>query len=88
MLVFDEVKIKEGIVCNKRDCRIIGFIDLGPVNNTMLNFKNSPSDSEPTLPIAKQMIAFMVRRLFIKLRFPYAHYSATGITADLLFHLA
>ena len=50
-LVFDEVKIKEGIVYNKHDCRIIGFVDLGPVNNTLLNFENSLSDSEHTLLI-------------------------------------
>ena len=61
---------------------------MGPVNNTLLNFENSQSDSKPTLPIAKQMLTFMVRGFFIKLWFPYAHYSTAGITANLLFPLA
>ena len=87
-LVFDEVKIKEGIVYSKHDCKIVGFVDLGPVNNTLLNFESSLSDPEPITPVAKQMLTFMVRGLFIKLHFPYAHYPTSGITADLLFPLA
>ena len=90
-LVFDEVKIKEGIVYDKHDCKIVGFVDLGPVNNTLLNFESSLSDPEPTTPswpVAKQMLIVMVRGVFIKLHFPYAHYPTSGITADLLFPLA
>ena len=88
-LVFDEVKIKEGIVYNKHDCRIVGFVDLGPINNTLLNYESSLSDSEPSpiMPVAKQMLTFMVRGLFIKLQFPYAQYATSGITAELLFPL-
>lgn len=87
-LVFDEVKIKEGIVYNKHDCSIVGFVDLGPVNNTLLNFESSLSQSESTtMPVAKQMLTFMVRGLFIKLHFPYAQYPTSGITAELLFPL-
>ena len=86
--MFDEVKIKEGIVYSKHDCNIVGFVDLRPVNNTLLNFESSLSDPEPITPVAKQMLTFMVRGLFIKLHFPYAHYPTSGITADLLFLLA
>ena len=85
-LVFDEVKIKEGIVYSKQDCKIVSFVDLGPVNNTLLNFESSLSDPEPITPVAN--ITFMVRGLFIKFCFPYAHYPTSGITAALLFPLA
>ena len=41
--VFDEMKIKEGIVYDKYECRIIGFVDLGVVNNTLLSFERDAS---------------------------------------------
>jgi len=88
-IVFDEVKIKEGIVYNKHDCRIVGFIDLGVINNTLLTFENSLSDNSiQPMPVASHMLTFMVRGLFIRLRFPYAYYPTGGITADLLFPIA
>ena len=70
-LVFGEVKIKEGIVYSKHDCKIVGFVDLGPVNNTLLNFESSLSDPEPITSVANQMLTYVVRGLFIKLHFPY-----------------
>ena len=85
-LVFDEVKIKEGIVYNKHDCKIVGFIDLGPINNILLKFENSLSDvSTQPMSVASHMLTFMVRGLFIHLQFPYAYYPTDGVTADLLF---
>ena len=85
-LVFDEVKIKEGIVYNKHDCKIVGFIDLGTINNTLLKFESLLSDdSNQPMPVANHMLTFMVWGLFIHLQFPYAYYPTGGITADLLF---
>ena len=83
-LVFDEVRIKEGIVYNKHDCKIVGFIDLGPINNTLLKFENSLSDdSIQPMPVASHMLTFMVQGLFIHLRFLYVYYPTDGVTADL-----
>jgi hypothetical protein len=89
-LVFDEVKIKEGMIYDKHDCRIIGFVDLGGVNSSLESFEQSLSEpSNPVAPsVAKQMLVFMVRGLFIKLCFPYAQYPTQGITADKLFPVA
>ena len=68
--------------------RIVGFVDLGPINNTLLNFESSLSDSEPAMPIATQMLTFMVRGLFIKLRFPYAQYPKSGIYCRIIITLS
>ena len=59
-VVFDEVKVKEGIVYNKHDCRIVGFVDVGDVNNALLEFEKSLS-SERGCTVAKHMLVFMVR---------------------------
>ena len=85
-VVFDEMKIKEGIVYDKYECRIIGFVDLGVVNNTLLSFEHSSTNDTPQ--VAKEMLVFMVRGVFIKLNFPYAQYPTCGITADYLFPIA
>ena len=81
--MFDEVKIKVGIVYDKNEGGIIGFTDLGDVNNTLLKFEGINNKSN----VAKEMLVFMVRGLFIKLRLPYAQYPTQGITADYLFPL-
>ena len=40
-LVFDEVKIKEDLVYDKHSCQIIGFVNLGQVNNQLLELERS-----------------------------------------------
>ena len=34
-VVCDEVKIKQGLVYDKNECALIGFTDLGSVNNSV-----------------------------------------------------
>ena len=89
-VVFDEMKIKEGLVYNKNEGRIVGFVDLGAVNNTLVSFEQSltQSTTHARLPIAKHMLVFMVRGLFMSLKFPYAQYPTSDLTADSLFPLA
>ena len=42
--------------------------------------------SEPTEPpLASTMMTFMVRGLFSRLEFPYAHFPGHNITGDLLY---
>ena len=36
-LLFDEVRIKEQLVYDKHSCEIIGFVNLGDVNNDLLH---------------------------------------------------
>ena len=55
---FDEVKVKEGIVYDKHDCRVVGFVDFGDVNNAMLEFERSADAGRPE--IAKQMLVFIL----------------------------
>jgi len=83
-VVFGEMKIKEGLVYNKNEGRIVGFVDLGEVNNTLASFEQSLAQltNHAHLPIAKHMLVFMVRGLFTSLKFPYAQ---EDLIADSLF---
>ena len=42
-IIFDEMKIKE--VFDKHECKIKGFIDLGDINNHLMIFENSITDT-------------------------------------------
>ncbi len=54
-LIFDEMKIKEGIVYtyDKHECKVVGFVDVGSVNNMLCLFEQSliDGDDEETNPI-------------------------------------
>lgn len=83
-IVFDEMKIKEGIIYNKHECRIVGFVNFGSTNNDLLSFERSIKES-PDAPVAKHMLVFLVRGVFIRMQFPYAQYPTADLTADLLY---
>ena len=56
--------------------------DLGDVNNEILNLERQSSEHPP---VAKHLLALMVRGIFFKLDFPYAHFASETATGDLLF---
>lgn len=85
-VIFDEMKIKEGIVYNKHECRIIGFVNFGHTNNELLSLEKTIEVSSSP-PVAKHILMFMVRGIFFKLNFPYAQYPTTDLSADLLYPL-
>ena len=81
-LLLDEMKLKEKLVYDKFDGEIIGFTDLGDVNNEILNLERQSSEHPP---VAKHLLTLMVRGIFFKLDFPYAHFASETVTGDLLF---
>ena len=85
-VLFDEMSIKEDLVYEKHGGRLVGFVNLGEINNHLLQFEQSLNDEEEDHPaLAKSMICFMVKGLFSKLRFPYAQFPCTSITGEQIF---
>ena len=85
-VVFDEMKIKEGLVYDKHKCKIIGFVDVGTINNTLQLYERTLKDDtqQPNPIITKHILVFMVRGLFVNnIQFPYAQYPTTDLSADL-----
>ena len=87
VVVFDEMKVKEGIVYNKHTCEVTGFVNVGDVNNELLAFEREVLEEETVPHIATYILVFMVRGLFIPLNFAYAQYPTVSATADLLYPL-
>lgn len=83
VLVFDEMKLKESLVYDKHENQVIGFVDLGELNNDLGRLEQSEGDQHP--PVANHMLALMVRGIFTNLQFPYAHFPTSDLSADILF---
>jgi len=62
-LLLDEMHIKEGLVFNKSTGSLVGFVNLGEINNAFLQYSNFDSDSINELPLAKSVLSIMVRGL-------------------------
>ena len=72
--------IKEDLVYDKHNGRLIGFVDLGDINNHLARFEellleDDAAGTDPSL--AKSMVALMVRGLFTTLKFTYAQFPCT-----------
>lgn len=88
-LVFDEMKVREDLVFDKHSCRLVGFVNLGEINNTLNTFEQRCKDGEQPIinegAIATHMLVFMIRGLFTSLEVPFAQFPTNGVTGDELF---
>jgi len=72
----DEIHIKENLVYKKHSGSLIGFTNLGNVNNHLLSFKWEVDHMNlDGMPLVKLMMTFMAEGLFTSLQFPYAQFS-------------
>ena len=86
LLLLDEMHIREDIVYSKHSGEMIGFANLGEINEHLLAFEHSMLSDEPApLSPAKTMMVFMVRGLFNSLQFPYAQFPCSELTGELLY---
>ena len=83
--MFDEVKIKEDLVYDKHSGDLVGFTNLGEVNNQLLAFEQAGTLPRPQL--ATHILMFMVGGILSDLEFPYAQFPCTSVTAEQLYPL-
>ena len=84
VLVLDEVHIKEGLVYDKHQGNLIGFSNLGEINNHLLKFENALNGQDMPQQLAGSMVVLMIRGLFHKLNFPYVQFAVSNLSGDLL----
>ena len=92
ILLFDEMKVKEDLVFDKHTCELIGFINLGEINNILDRLEHHRGIDDNDTPvtendIATHMLQFMVRGILTKLEFPLACIPTRDSTGDMLFPL-
>lgn len=88
-LLIDDMYIKEDLVYNKHDGKLVGFVNLGKINKHMIWFEEqllNDDDYTYTAPaLAKSMLSIIVKGLFTGLRFSYAQFSCCKIAGEQLF---
>ena len=85
-LLFDEMKVKSNLVYSSSTGKLIGFVELGSINDEIHNLEKSCSDEEnKENDIATHILAFMVRGIFTNLQFAFAFFPCTGFTCAQLF---
>ena len=84
-LLIDEMKIKEDLVYDKHSGHIIGFTSLGDIGDALSEMEQKCAEKNTHPPISNHVLVLMVRGIFFKLEFPYAHFGTKGVTADFLF---
>ena len=77
-ILYDEIYIQEDLVYAKHSERLIGFVNLGEVDNQIASMEAAVSGSSP--PIATRIITLMVRGIFCSLHFPLANFPTVGVT--------
>ena len=82
VILFDEMKVKESLVYDKHSAQVIGFAQLGDLNDQLDEMERSDVE-HPS--VATHILGIMVRGVFSSLHFPYAHFPTTGVTGATLF---
>lgn len=85
VLLLDEMHIKEDLVYDKHSGEMIGFVNLGEINNHLMAFEQAVKGEEDDDTLANSMMVIMVRGLFTPLRFPYVQFPCNKITGAMLF---
>ena len=87
-VLFDEMKIKSGLVFNRHTGKIVGFTSIGDINEELRTFEKTMSSNEGqdmNRDIATYITCVMIRGLFTKYEFPIAYFPSQGMTSDQLF---
>ena len=74
VLILDEMHIREDLVYEKHTGALVGFANLGNINQHLKQFEQSLQGDNITEPLAKSMLVLMVRGLFTNLQFLYAQF--------------
>ena len=78
-VLMDEMKLKSGLFFTSSG-KLVGFSDLGPVNNELQKFEQGLRTQEAKL--ASHVFVLMAKGLFSGLKFPFAYYPCEGMTSE------
>ena len=76
---------REDLIYDRETGTLIGYTDLGEVNNHLQAFERSVSGD--LKECRESILSFMVKGLFTPFKFPYVHFSASKPSGDNIFPL-
>ena len=84
-IVLDEVHTKADLVYDKHEGALVGFVNLGEVNNYLMKFEGEIVGEEEELQqLATSMFVIMARALFYNFDFPYVPLACSTLSGNLL----
>ena len=87
-IILDEMYVKEGLFFDKHSGRLVGYADLGEVNNMLSDYEQQFNSLGRTpRPLSKCMLVFMIRGLFTSLKYPYIQFPAASTKGADIFPL-
>jgi len=63
--------IKSDLIYDKYESTLIGFVNVGDINNHLLEFQATINSGETTPSLASMMMVFMVKGMLPKFDYPY-----------------
>ena len=88
LLLLDEMHVRHDLVYDKHSGELSGFVNLGEMNEQLLDLENSLKCGNPSSSmrqLASTMMVFMVKGLFSRLQFPYVQFPCNNLSGDLLY---
>lgn len=79
VLIIDEMKIHEDLVFDKHGRHLLGFINLGTINEELQQLEKETQSAQPHENLATHVLTVMVRGIFTKFEFPLASFPTQGM---------
>ena len=73
------MKIHEDLIIDKNGHNLLGFVNLGSINEQLKELEKETLTTQPHENLATHMLTVMVRGVFIKLEFPLASFPTQGV---------
>ena len=88
VICFDEMQIKSNLVYHKATGKLIGFTEMGDINEEFRIFGSSLTESSTDLidrEFATHVLVYMVRGLFSSLLCPFGYFASNGMRSSQLY---
>ena len=79
------MKIKSGLVFSRATGKLVGFTELGDMNEELSSFERSLSDKPKEKDLATHVMTFMARGLHKRFHYPIGYFASAGFDSDQLF---
>ena len=86
-LLFDEIKIKSGLAYKRSSGKIIGFTEMGDLNEEISKLTKDCEKDEVEKAFSTYVNVFMVRGICSSLCYPFGYHAGLGFTVVQLFPL-
>ena len=75
-LIWDEIHIKSGLAFSRPTGKLIGYTEMGDINNELKAFERQLEEEDEDRELATIVLTFMVRGLFTYCNYPIGFFAS------------